>query len=174
MQHRLLPDETGLIKSASLKFDDDKTILAVFTYHCCLDEPRESRFYRCDVCMKENPEWEKTAEGLMVNPAEPFRWSMVGIDMDYRLWYSRRQFLRGDFSRWLRRMMGEDRKRDVSEFMLTEFTPDIDLQWFRKPYFFHGEEVERDFADLRSLDSHLGKWMSCVKHKAPRVSAKGR
>lgn len=172
MQHPLLPDETTILKSASLKFDENKTIIGIFTYHCCAEEPKDSRFYRCDVSMRENAEWEKMAEDLMVNPAEPFRWSMVGIDMDYRLWYSRRQFVKSDFSKWLRRMLSEKRLRDVSEFMFTEFAGEMNLQWFRKPYFFSGDDNEYDFADLRSLDTHLGRWMTCVKRTAPRTNAK--
>lgn len=174
MAHPLSKDETNLIKSASIRFDRDKTILLLLTYHYCKEEPKEAKFYRCDVSMRTNAQWKEISENLLKeNPAAPFLWSMIGLkDMDYRLWYARRNFSKSDFAHWLERMVSDKRLREIDEFMVNEFSPEVSFQWFRGPYMFPGEETGRDIGDLKSLDQHLGEWMTCIRKNAPRVVMK--
>lgn len=169
MAHRIERDEVSLLKSASIRFDRERVILLLMTYHVCKEEPKDGRFYRCDVCLKPLSEWREISSNILnTEPLKPFDFRMLGLDYPYRLWYARRSFTCSDFSHWLDRMMGETRLREINEFIVTEFSPKIELPWFRGPYLFPGETEGHDIGDLKALDLNQGKWMTCLKDSAPR------
>ena len=156
-----------LWKSNNIDLGDGRYMLVMYYYHTEKGD-RSKSFYKCNIRIDTKENWQKLQDSLVKeNPAEHFRNSMLGIDDDYKLYYSRHTFTKADMYKWIGTKFSPTKITDMENFEKTELTV---IEPILRKYLVDGKEI--DITDHKNIPS--GKWFSMFKpkkqgRKIPRV-----
>lgn len=154
-----------ILKTANISFREDKYLFAVYYYHSNKHDKNKS-FYRCSIKLDYIDNWKKNIDSLLLSsPAEYFKTSMLGFDIDYYMIQSHKLFNKADTHRWLNTKLFNREPLSLSEFINTNFNSNKKETFIRK-YLINGKYV-----DITEIDNiPIGIWYSETYEKKPRKS----
>lgn len=182
------PNLVSLLKSDSIRIDDEHTMIVMYYYHQeHVVGPRGNRkglkdktFYRCACRVDSNENWRKLAEGLTnENPAELFSLPEIGLpdDMHLRSDYT---WTRTNARRWLLLRISKKKIHTLDEFIhgrktTTGLKPgrilkgafDSNMPYLRA-YSFNGVEYSIE----TPYDFPKGVWLVSTRVAPPRKKPK--
>jgi len=165
MKHILSEDEVVLWKSANIDLGNSKHMFVVYYYHTVKGD-RAKSFYKCAIRIDSKENWENLKESLIkTNPAESFKTSMIGLDDDYRMFYSRHTFNKADMYKWIGTKFSPAKISTMEKFVSEELSANK-VEPFLRKYNINGTEV--DITEVSKIPE--GQWFSTFKEKKIRKS----
>jgi len=160
MVHELQDDEVTLWKSANISLDNDRYMIVMYYYHTVKGD-RAKSFYKCNIRIETRENWEKMRNDLLLeNPGEALRTSMIGLDDDYRIYYSRKIFNKADMSKWIGTKFSPVKTTTMERFVTEELSENV-VEPFLRKYQVNGNEI--DITDIQNIPE--GQWFSAFKEK---------
>ena len=125
-------------------------------------EDKANNFYKCNIRIDTVDNWMKLKDDIKsINPAEHFRTSMIGLDDDYRLFYSGRIFNRIDMSNWIGSRFSSKKIMSMDEFLKAD---EDKKEPYLKKYNVNNEEIYiSNYNDIPH-----GQWFSAFREPKKR------
>jgi hypothetical protein len=156
-------DVVVLWKSQNVKIDN-YFMFVIYYYYTDRDD-KSNNFYKCNFRIDTKENWLKLKDDIIkTNPAEYFKTSMIGINDDYRIFYTNRIYNRIDMSKWI-----GSRFLPSKIISLNDFKHKIEntQEPFIQKYIINNKEV--DITNLNDIDNiPKGLWFSAYREKKPR------
>lgn len=166
-------NEIAMLKSASIKLSNDRTAIVVMNYHTEKETGVDGKehtikgksFYRCDVSVRSNADWNQLIAQLESDKDAEFKLSDVGLqmgDVDFTIMYAKKTMTKGAYARFISNKI--KKAEDHATFLGTAFEG---KEPFGETYVKDGASVSiRDLAQLENL-TDCG-WYAAIKQAQPR------
>ena len=152
-----------LWKSQNVKIDN-YFMFVIYYYYTDRDD-KSNHFYKCNFRIDTKENWLKLKDDIIkTNPAEHFKTSMIGINDDYRIFYTNRIYNRIDMSKWI-----GSRFLPSKIISLNDFKHKIEntQEPFIRKYIINDKEF--DITNLNDIDNiPKSLWFSAYREKKPR------
>lgn len=156
-------DVVVLWKSQNVKIDN-YFMFVIYYYYTDRDD-KSNNFYKCNFRIDTKENWLKLKDDIKkINPAEHFKTSMIGINDDYRIFYTNRIYNRIDMSKWIGSRFLPSKIISLNDF---KYKIENTQEPFIRKYIINDREF--DITNLNDIDNiPKGLWFSAYREKKPR------